>query len=133
MPPTVVTLDWSAGESVVREEIERHETGSHANEPDCSYRIIGAVREDYLLMRLHGLARVWLDTLLGDFAFALLNGPEVRVTGDAGNALGDGSRVLVQYNDRQPVGGFEVVVDVRGSNVPVQGGSYSILNTGSNT
>ena len=90
MPPTVVTLDWSAGESVVREEIERHETSNHANEPDCSYRIIGAVREDYLLMRLHGLARVWLDTLLGDFAFALLNGPEVRVTGDAGNALGEG-------------------------------------------
>jgi methylamine---glutamate N-methyltransferase subunit B len=92
MQPTTTaeTLDCSAGEDAIRERIQACGVGKAGAEPSCSFRIIRAEKLNFLLMRLTGMAKIALDGPLGDFAFAMLDGPEVRITGDTGNALGEG-------------------------------------------
>ncbi len=89
-PSSAESLDWTAGEAAVRARLESICVDELQKDNAPCFRILGLQRETNLLMRLQGSARIWIEGPLGDYAFAMLDGPEVRLSGEMGLGLGEG-------------------------------------------
>ncbi len=90
VPTTAETLDWSAGVTAVRSRLESIVLAQDDDEPAALFRLVGVEKQHSLLQGLRGGARLLLDGPLGDYAFAMLEGPDIRITGDVGTGVGEG-------------------------------------------